>query len=81
VPFQFDAGKIRRVQKIFRAKIEIEAIGHASDFANDGHRRIAPNANEKFVRNEVEIKSANGKLGDFARPLFSILRSYMLRKN
>jgi hypothetical protein len=64
--FQLDAAKIRRAQKVFKAKTETEAIERALDFAIDEHEknRLVSEANERFVRSGVEIKDVYGKLGD-----------------
>jgi len=64
--FQLDAVKIRRVQKVFKAKTETEAIERALDFAIDEHEknRLVAEANERFVKSGVEIKDVYGKLGD-----------------
>jgi len=64
--FQLDTVKIRRAQKVFKAKTETEAIERALDFAIDEHeknRRVAE-ANERFVGSGVEIKDVYGKLTD-----------------
>jgi hypothetical protein len=62
--FQLDAIKIKRAQKVFKAKTETEAIERALDFAIDEHEknRLASEANERFVRSGVEIKDVYGKL-------------------
>jgi hypothetical protein len=46
------AGKIKRAQKVFKARTEIEAIERALDFALDEHEKNRPvaEANERFVR-------------------------------
>lgn len=64
--FQLDAAKIRRAQKVFKAKTETEAIERALDFAIDEHERnrLASEANERFVGSGVEIKDVYGKLAD-----------------
>lgn len=64
--FQLDAIKIKRAQKVFKAKTETEAIERALDFAIDEHERnrVVDEANERFVRSGVEIKDVYGKLGD-----------------
>jgi hypothetical protein len=61
-----DAIKIKRAQKVFKAKTETEAIERALDFAIDEHERnrVVDEANERFVRSGVEIKDVYGKLGD-----------------
>jgi hypothetical protein len=62
--FQLDAMKIKRAQKVFRAKTETEAIERALDFAIDEHEknRLVAEANERFVRSGIEIKDVYGKL-------------------
>ncbi len=64
--FQLDAVKIRRAQKVFKAKTETEAIERALDFAIDEHEknRLVAEANERFLRSGVEIKDVYGKLED-----------------
>jgi hypothetical protein len=64
--FQLDAVKIRRAQKVFKAKTETEAIERALDFAIDEHEknRLVGEANERFIRSGVEIKDVYGKLED-----------------
>jgi hypothetical protein len=46
------AGKIKRAQKVFKARTEIEAIERALDFALDEHEKNRPvaEANARFVR-------------------------------
>lgn len=62
--FQLDAIKIKRAQKVFKAKTETEAIERALDFAIDEHEknRLAAEANERFVRSGVEIRDVYQKL-------------------
>ena len=64
--FQLDTGKIKRAQKVFKARTETEAIERALDFAIDEHakNRLLAEANERFVRSGVEIKDVYGKLAD-----------------
>jgi hypothetical protein len=61
-----DAAKIRRAQKVFKAKTETEAIERALDFAIDEseRNRLVAEANERFVRSSIEIKDVYGKLAD-----------------
>jgi hypothetical protein len=56
--FQLDAGKIKRAQKVFKARTETEAIERALDFAINEHEknRLVAEANERFVRSGIEIK-------------------------
>ena len=64
--FQLDAVKIKRAQKVFKAKTETEAIEKALDFAIGEHERnrLAHEANERFVRSGIEIRDVYGKLDD-----------------
>ena len=64
--FQLDAVKIRRAQKVFKAKTETEAIERALDFAIDEHEknRLVAEANERFLRSGIEVKDVYGKLED-----------------
>jgi len=59
-----DAVKIKRAQRVFKAKTETEAIERALDFAIDEHQRnrLMSEANERFVKSGIEIKDAYGKL-------------------
>jgi hypothetical protein len=64
--FQLDAGKIKRVQKVFKAKTETEAIERAMDFAIGEHERnrLVSEANQRFVSSGIDIRDVYGKLGD-----------------
>lgn len=64
--FQLDAAKIRRAQKVLKAKTETEAIERALDFTLGEYEknRLALEANERFVRSGIEIKDVYGKLND-----------------
>jgi len=64
--FRLDTAKIKRAQKVFRAKTETEAIDRALDFAIEEHERnrITSEANERFVRSGIEIRDVYGKLAD-----------------
>jgi hypothetical protein len=62
--FQLDSAKIKRAQKVLRAKTETETIERALDFAISEHEsnRLAFEANERFFRSGGEIKDVYGKL-------------------
>jgi hypothetical protein len=62
--FQLDAVKIRRAQKVLRAKTETETIERALDAVIAEHKRskLAMEANERFVKTGIEIKDVYGKL-------------------
>lgn len=64
--FQLDAAKIKRAQKVFKARTETEAIERALDFAisEDEKNRLAAEGNERFIRSGIEIKDVYGKLRD-----------------
>lgn len=62
--FQLDVVKIKRAQKILRAKTETEAIERALDFTINEHEsnRLAFEANERFFKSGGVIKDVYGKL-------------------
>lgn len=62
--FQLDAGKIKRAQKVLRARTETEAIERALDFAIAEHRKnkLAMEATERFLKSGIEIKDVYGTL-------------------
>ena len=63
--FQLDAMKIKRAQKVLKAKTETEAIERALDLAIAEHEknRLAIEATERFVKSGVDIKDVYGTLG------------------
>jgi hypothetical protein len=56
--------KIKRAQKVLRAKTETETIERALDFTITEHERdrLAWEANDRFIRSGGEIKDVFGKL-------------------
>ena len=64
--FQLDAIKIKRAQKVLKARTETEAIERALDFAIDEHEknRLAAEANERFIASGIVIKDIYGNLGE-----------------
>ena len=62
--FQLDSVKIKRAQKLLRAKTETETIERALDFLLTEHEsnRLAFEATERFLRSGGEIKDVFGKL-------------------
>jgi hypothetical protein len=64
--FRLDAVKIKRAQKVLRAKTETEAIERALDFALAEHEsnRLVLEATERFLGNKIEIRDVYGRLGD-----------------
>lgn len=62
--YQLDATKIKRAQKVLRAKTETEAIDRALDLAIAEHEknRLVLQATERFVKSGIEIKDVYGSL-------------------
>jgi hypothetical protein len=62
--FELDSGKIRRAQKVLRAKTETETIERALDAVLAEHKRnrLVSEANERFVTSGITIKDVFGKL-------------------
>jgi len=62
--FQLDVVKIKRAQKLFRAKTETETIDHALDLAISEleNNRRAWEATERFIKSGIEIKDVYGAL-------------------
>jgi hypothetical protein len=62
--FQLDNQKIRRAQKLLRAKTETETIERALDAIIAEHRQnvLAVRANERFLKSGIEITDVYGKL-------------------
>lgn len=62
--FQLDDVKIRRAQKVLRAKTETETIERALDAVIAEHKRdqLTIEANERFVKSGIEIKDVYRKL-------------------
>jgi len=63
--FQLDSVKIKRAQKVLRAKTETEAIERALDLAIAEHEnnRLVLEATERFVKSGIDIKDVYGTLG------------------
>jgi len=64
--FQLDARKIKRAQRVLKAKTETETIERALDFAIDEHERnrLAWEAHERFMKSGAEIRDVYGNLED-----------------
>ena len=62
--FQLDSVKIRRAQKVLRAKTQTETIERALDAVIAEHKRnqLAVEAHERFVKSGIGIKDVYGKL-------------------
>lgn len=63
--FQLDPVKIKRAQKVLRAKTETETIERALDLAIAEHRRnrLVLQATERFIKTGIDIKDMYGALG------------------
>ena len=61
--FLLDATKLKRAQKVLRAKTETETIDRALDLVITESQadRLALEANERFVRSGIDIKNVFGK--------------------
>lgn len=62
--FRLDARKIKRAQRVLRAKTETEAIERALDLVLSEYERNrrAVEANDRFLRSGIEIKDVYGNL-------------------
>lgn len=62
--FQLDSSKIKRAQRVLRAKTETEAIERALDFTISEHEKnqAVLEANERFVSTGIEIQDVYGSL-------------------
>jgi hypothetical protein len=62
--FQLDSGKIKRAQKVLRAKTETETIERALDLAIAEHQRnqLVLEATERFLKSGVDIEDVYGAL-------------------
>ncbi len=63
--FQLDSVKIKRAQKVLRAKTETETIERALDLALAEHEknRLTREANERFFKSGIEIRDVYDNLG------------------
>jgi len=63
--FQLDAVKIKRAQRVLRAKTETETIERALDLAIAEHQRnrLVIEATERFVKSGTDIDDVYGTLG------------------
>lgn len=64
--FQLDALKIKRAQRVLRAKTETEAIERALDLAIsefENNRRVSE-SHDRFARSGIVVRDIYGKLAD-----------------
>jgi hypothetical protein len=64
--FRLDSAKIRRAQKVLKARTETEAIDRALDtvIAEHERNRLVIAANERFIESGITIRDVYGKLAD-----------------
>ena len=64
--FRLDAAKLKRAQRVLRARTETEAIERALDLVISEHQRdrLTAEANERFFASGIEIKDVYGTLGE-----------------
>lgn len=64
--YQLDSAKIRRAQKVLRARTETETIERALDkVLDDAERdRLAREAHERFLKSGIQILDVFGKLDE-----------------
>jgi hypothetical protein len=64
--FRLDPLKIKRAQRVLRARTETEAIERALDLviSEFERNRLAMEANDRFVRSGADIKDVYGVLED-----------------
>ena len=63
--FQLDPAKIKRAQKVLRARTETEAIERALDFVIAEHEknRLAVSATERLLESGIQIRDVYNTLG------------------
>ena len=64
--FRLDVGKIKRAQHYLKAGTQTETVERALDavIAEHERNRLAREANERFVKSQIEITDVYGKLAD-----------------
>ncbi len=64
--FRLDAAKIRRAQRLLKARSETETVEWALDtvIAEHERNRLAREAHERFLKSGVEIRDVYGKLAE-----------------
>ena len=77
--FQLDAAKLRRAQKVLRARTETEAIEQALDVVieEDERNRLTIKANDRFVKSGIKIKDVYG-IVEKSCSLFSLTLRFTL---
>lgn len=62
--YRLDAAKIKRAQRVLRAKTETETIEKALDIAisEEERNRLANEANERFVSSGIRVRDVFGAL-------------------
>jgi len=64
--FRLDRAKIKRAQRVLKARTETETIERALDavISEDEKNRMAWEANERFFKSRIKIRDVYGKLAD-----------------
>ncbi len=64
--FRLDAAKIKRAQRLLKARTETETVDRALDVVIAEHERtrLTREANERFVKSRIEIRDVYGKLAE-----------------
>lgn len=64
--FRLDAAKIKRAQRLLKARTETETVDRALDVVIAEHERtrLTREANERFVKSGIEIRDVYGKLAE-----------------
>jgi hypothetical protein len=62
--FRLDVSKVRRAQRILKARTETEAVDRALDavIAEHERNRLARVANERFIKSGIQIRDVQGTL-------------------
>ncbi len=64
--FRLDAAKIKRAQRLLKTATETETVERALDAVIAEHERdrLTREANERFVKSDIEIRDVYGKLAE-----------------
>jgi hypothetical protein len=64
--FRLDVVKIKRAQRLLNASTETETVNRALDvvIAEHERNRLTREANERFVKSDIEIRDVYGKLAE-----------------
>jgi hypothetical protein len=64
--FRLEAAKIRRAQRVLKARTETEMLERVLDAAITEHERnrLAREANERFFKSGIQVRDVYGKLAE-----------------